>query len=105
MHLVVSNSTILHFMPLHSILSYSSCLHPRIDNPEIPEGREQEALQMLKDYVKFVSAVDNPDVKRKLIRELGGKMILIKMLLSVENFSAIIAPVASDRIMTETVNP
>ncbi|PXF46604.1 hypothetical protein BWQ96_03593 [Gracilariopsis chorda] len=72
------------------------------DNPEIPENGAKQALQILDDYGRLVAAIEDKHISRKLQDELGRKMVLVKMLLSVDNFSAVVYPVAGDRLVTST---
>lgn len=68
----------------------------------MPKGGADVTVKVLEDYVSFVNSLDDEEVRRKVEEELGRKMVVLKMVLSVPNFAGTIAPVASDRIVTDT---
>ncbi|CAN8064721.1 unnamed protein product [Agarophyton chilense] len=74
------------------------------DNTQIPPHGADQALNMINDYVRLVNSLkpDDKPIKRKIEQELGRKIILVKMLLSADNFSAIMVPVAGDHLVTRT---
>lgn len=57
------------------------------------------------DYVKLVNSVEDARIRRKLEKDLGGKMVHVKMALAIENFSVHIAPLAGDRLVPSTPKP
>lgn len=56
----------------------------------------------MKEYVDFVNSLENDAIRRKVEQELGRKIILLRMAISVENFSSELAPTACDHLVTRT---
>lgn len=72
-----------------------------VDNIEIPEDKVQPTLQTMKEYMEFVESVENDRVARKIEAQLGRKVLILRMALSIENFSVHFAPVAGDRMLVK----
>lgn len=70
-----------------------------LDETKIPEGEEQVAVDTLREYVEFVNSVENDRIQRKVESQLGRKIIVLRMALSIENFSVHFMPVACDRLV------
>lgn len=75
-----------------------------LDETQIPPGQEKNAVQTLREYVSFVNSVENDRIQRKVEAQLGRKIIVLRMALSIENFSLHFTPMACDRMVTD-VNP
>lgn len=57
----------------------------------------------MQEYIEFVNAIEDKRIKRKVEDELGRKVAFLKMVISVPGFSAKVAPVAGDKIVTKTL--
>lgn len=68
----------------------------------MPEGGAEETSQTIREYVDFVNGLENKEVKKKVKDELGGKIVVLKMVLSAENFSVKFSPVAGGDFITDT---
>lgn len=62
-------------------------------------------MQMLRDYVAFVNCLQVKDVRKKVESELGRKMVVLRMVLSVDDFSSQVAPIAGDHIFVDSKKP
>lgn len=79
----------------------SQCL-ASVDETKIPEGQEEKAVEVLKEYVQFVNSIENDSIRAKVEEQLGRKIILMRMAVSVENFAAEFTPVACDHLVSKT---
>lgn len=68
----------------------------------MPEGGADAASQTLSEYVDFVNGLENQDIRKKVENELGRKIIVLKMVLSAENFSARFGSIAGGEFVTNT---
>lgn len=73
-----------------------------LDHVTIKEEDAEPAERTLTEYIDFVNGLENRDVKKKVEHELGRKAIMLKMVLSVENFSAKFGPIAGGDFVTKT---
>lgn len=64
-------------------------------------GQEKGAVNVLKEYVEIVNKIEDREIRRKIEMELGRKMVLMRQVLSIANFSKDVAPIAGDRIVTK----
>ena len=76
-----------------------------LDETTIPEGEEKPIVDMLREYVEFVNSVENDRIQRKVEDQLGRKIILLRMQLSLDNFSSSFSPVACDRLVADINSP
>ena len=70
------------------------------DITTIKEGETDEAFQMIREYVQFVNAVEDKRIREKLERDLGNKIVQLKMIYSVENFSIEVMPLVANNVLT-----
>lgn len=63
------------------------------------------AIEVLRDYVALMGSLEDESIQDKVDLELGRKMVHLKSMLSMENFSVEIAPIAGDRLLPETPKP
>ncbi len=77
------------------------CIPVYADETQIPPGKEKMAVQTLREYVAFVNSVENDRIQRKVEAQLGRKIIVLRMALSVENFSLHFTPMACDRMVSD----
>lgn len=75
------------------------------DTTEIPPGKEKPAVDTLEEYVRFVNSFEHDRIQRKVEDQLGRKIILIRMALSIDNYSAHFTPLACDRLLTNVNSP
>lgn len=73
-----------------------------LDHVTVKEGETELAERTLTEYIDFVNSLENRDVKKKVEHELGRKAIMLKMVLSAENFSAKFGPIAGGDFITKT---
>lgn len=87
------------------LFSCRSSLHfyfDTTDDTAMPEGGADAASQTLSEYVDFVNGLENQDIRKKVENELGRKIIVLKMVLSAENFSARFGSIAGGEFVTNT---
>lgn len=60
-------------------------------------------MQTIQEYVELVNVIEDKRIRRKVEEELGRKISFLKMVVSVPGFSAKVAPVAGDKIVTRTM--
>lgn len=68
----------------------------------MPEGGADDAASTIEEYVDFVNGLENKAVRKKVEHELGRKIVVLKMVLSAENFSVRFSLVAGGDIVTDT---
>lgn len=68
----------------------------------MPEGGADDASRTLEEYIDFVNGLENKDVRKKVEHELGRKIVVLKMILSAENFSVKFRPIAGGDFITNT---
>lgn len=59
-------------------------------------------IEIMRDYIRLMNNIEDEEIRDKVELELGRKMVHLKSMLSMENFSSHIAPIAGDRILPIT---
>lgn len=69
---------------------------------QVKEGDMDAAEQTLSEYIEFMNLLESDDVRKKVEHELGRKVIMLKMVMSAENFSSKFGPIAGGDFITKT---
>lgn len=73
-----------------------------IDNTKMSKQLEESALKMITEYMEFATSFENDRIARKVESQLGKKIIIVRSAMSIENFSAHVAPIACDTLVTDS---
>lgn len=72
-----------------------------VDDTKITPELEGSALGMITEYMEFATSFENDRIARKVESQLGKKIVIVRSALSIENFSAHVAPIACDTLVTD----
>lgn len=59
---------------------------------------EGKLIAALHEYIDFMKSIEDKDIVEKAKQELGQKAIVLRQVVSAENFSMQVAPVAGDHL-------
>jgi hypothetical protein len=80
-------------------------MHLMIDETALSPQAVANASKALNEYVVFANSIKNVRVRRKAEAQLGRRVVQLRQVLSVEQFSAMYAPIACDHLDISATKP